>query len=416
MEVRLFGLVALGAALLVSSVPSAATAADPTPPPPAETPVVSPEPTPPSETPPAETPPAETPPAETPPAETPPAEPPAEAPAPAHPPGISLGADIRLHARFDVSYERTGYTDDPSDGKDTIKNNHKFVFLTRHSKADNFFFNAEILGLNFYEFGYRLRPADLEEPWRLAFTAGKVLVPFGAEPLYHHAYGGRVGNDQRFVPFMWSDFGMKATFNLDLEPVHLRFDAYAVNGLALPNGKPETRLNIAGNPSKAGEDMNLAGGGRISASFGPLNVYYSIYGCALNFHSTVLMQGLDISLFRLPGVPFLEDLAISAGVVRADVWGGDQPAYYHFADYIEVRYYPIGTLFLQYRGGLDMRDNRSGVFADPARLDKSDTAGHSVGIGWQIGGLTLLAQHHWQIELADEQPDDFFRITATYEF
>ena len=411
MEVRLFGLVALGAALLV---PSVAFAADPTPP--TETPVVSPEPTPPAQTPPTETPPAETPPAETPPAETPPAETPVEAaPATAHPPGFSLGADIRLHARFDVSYERHTYSDNPSDGKDALRINHKFVFLTRHAKSDPFFFNAEVLGLNFYEIGYRLRPTDLEEPWRFAVSAGKVLVPFGAEPLYHHAYGGRVGGDQRFVPVMWADLGVKATFNLDLEPVHLRFDAYAVNGLALPNDKPETRLNIGGHASPLG-DLNLAGGGRISASIGPLNLYYSVYGSALNFDKTVVMQGLDISLFRLPGVPFLEDLAISAGVVRADVWGGGDPAYYHFADYIEVRYYPFDTLFIQYRGGLDMRDNRSGVFADAARLDKLDTSGHAVGIGWQIHGLTLLAQHHWQLELADEQPDDFFRITATYEF
>ncbi len=408
MEVRLFGLVAIGAALLV---PSVALADDPTPP--TETPVVTPEPTPPSETPPAETPPAETPPTETPPAETPPAEtPPATPPAPAHPPGISLGADIRLHARFDVSYERHSYSDNPSDGKDALKSNHTFVFLTRHSKSDPFFFNAEVIAMKFFEAGYRLRPSDLEEPWRFAASAGKILIPFGSEPLYHHAYGGRVGGDQRFVPAVWADYGLKGTFNLDFEPVHLRFDAYAVNGLVL--GKRDAILGL-GNASQP-TDMNLAGGGRISASFGPLNLYYSIYGCAVNFGKTVVMQGLDISLFRLSGVPFLEDLAVSAGVVRADVWGGGDPAYYHFADYIEVRYYPIDTLFIQYRGGLDMRDNRSGVFADAARLDKNDTSGHSVGIGWQIHGLTLLAQHHWQLELADEQADDFFRITATYEF
>ena len=37
-------------------------------------------------------------------------------------------------------------------------------------------------------------------------------------------------------------------------------------------------------------------------------------------------------------------------------------------------------------------------------------------IGWVAGGFSLTVQHLWQFELRDEQKDDFFRVTATYEF
>jgi len=112
----------------------------------------------------------------------------------------------------------------------------------------------------------------------------------------------------------------------------------------------------------------------------------------------------------------LRDIAITMGAMRADVWGGDPAAYYHFADYLQIRYYPTDCLYIQYRGGLDMRDNRSGVFADATRLDKLDTSAHSIAVGWTHGNFSLVVQHLWQLELVDEQDDDFFRVTATYEF
>jgi len=163
------------------------------------------------------------------------------------------------------------------------------------------------------------------------------------------------------------------------------------------------------------DDLNFGGGARLGASLGTATLSYSFFASALDFHRSLVLQSLDVSLWRLP-FPVLEDVAITAGVLRADVSGGDQPAYYNFADYLQIRYYPIDCLYIQYRGGLDMRDNRSGLFADPARLDRFDTSAHSVALGWIHGNFSLVIQHLWQLELVDEQDDDFFRVTATYEF
>ena len=136
----------------------------------------------------------------------------------------------------------------------------------------------------------------------------------------------------------------------------------------------------------------------------------------MDFGQSLLVQAFDLSVYRIPNIPFLEDLAVSFGVVRADVWRSGEPDSYHFADYVEVRYFLYDTLYLQYRGGLDMRDNHTGAFADPDRLDRFDTSAHSVALGWSHRGFSLVLQHLWQLELVDEQPDDLLRLTAAYEF
>jgi hypothetical protein len=339
---------------------------------------------------------------------------------PGHPPiaaqegetsGFELPLGLRLHGRFDFAYERHAYTDDPSEGLDAFRNFHRFLFLERHVKDDPFYFNAEVLGLNFYELGFRLRGGE-SLPWRFGMTAGKVLVPFGSDPLFHHAYGGRVGADQRFVPVVWGEFGLKANLELDLGRAGLRVDAYTTRGFALRD--PEAQLNLQTNAAPL-DDLNFAGGGRISASYGPATIHYSVMGGNLDHGRAFAMQGLDVGLWRLP-LPVLEDFALTAGVVRADVWGGEGESYYHFADYLQLRYYPTDCLYLQYRTGLDMRDNREGLFADANRLDKLDTSAHSLALGYVRGHFSLVIQHLWQMELVDEQDDDFFRITAAYEF
>lgn len=325
--------------------------------------------------------------------------------------GVALPGDIRLHGRFDVAYERHSYSDAIGDGKDAFRNHHRLLFVERHTKSDPFYFNAEVLGLNFMEIGARFK-GEGEDIWRASVTAGKVLVPFGADPLFHHAYGGRVGADQRFVPVIWGEYGLKGAIDLDLDPVGLRIDAYALRGYALRDATGILDLQTSGAPM---DDLNFVGGGRISASWGPATLYYSVQGGTLDHDRSMFMHALDLTIWR-PDLPVLEDFALTAGVVRADVWGGGEEAYYNFADYLQIRWYPTDCLYVQYRTGLDTRDNRAGLFADAARLDKEDTSAHSVSVGWLHGNFSLVVQHLWQLELYDEQDDDFLRVIATYEF
>lgn len=314
----------------------------------------------------------------------------------------------------DVSTSPTSVTPTatPSgDGKDAFRNYHRFLFLERRAKDDPFFFSAELLGATFYEIGARFK-GDKDDIWRLNLAAGKVLVPFGADPLYHHAYGGRVGADQRVLPIVWAEFGLKGTLDLDLSPFALKIDAFGLRGYALRAADGILNLQSGMAPT---DDLNFAGGGRVSLSYGGATINYSVYGGTLDFDRSLLMQAFDITLWRLD-LPVLRDFAITAGVLRADVFGGDIDSYYHFADYLQVRYYPTDCLYIQYRGGLDMRDNREGVFADGTRLDQFDTSAHSLSVGWIHNNFSLVLQHIWQLELVDEQDDDVLRLTATYEF
>jgi len=336
----------------------------------------------------------------------------AQGDAPRGRPGLALFGQLRLNGRFDLAYERYGYTDNPTDGKDAFRNYHRFLFLSRHVRDDPFFFTAELLGLTFYEIGYRVRGAP-ETPWRFSFAIGRVLVPFGSEPLYHHAYGGRVGADHRFLPMIWGEYGAKASFSYPIDEVSLRADFFLVRGLALRQA--DQVLSIQSHVSPL-DDLKFAAGGRLAVSWGPASLYYSIYGGGIGFDRSIIMQALDLTIWRIPGVPVLEDLALTIGVVRADMFGGDQPSSYHFADYIQLRYYPTRFLYIQYRGGMETRDNRAGLFVDKDRRTQLDGTAHSLAVGYIHGGFSLVLQHLWQLELRDEQPDDLLRLTATYEF
>ncbi|MGM0575388.1 MAG: hypothetical protein ACQEXJ_06630 [Myxococcota bacterium] len=310
-----------------------------------------------------------------------------------------------------MSYERRGYSDNLSDGDDFLRNYHHFLFLSRKDKSDPWFFSAEVVDLTFYEFGGKFGPDG--GPWNFTFKAGKLMVPFGADPLFHNAYGGLSGFDQEILPIIWSQFGLTTNFTYRVGPVRLRADTYVVQGHEL--GEEDDVLDLKSDFS-SGTDVKPAFGSRLSAGWGPIALYYSLYVNPLGFDRNLVMQAVDLTIWRLRDIPVVEDLALTLGFMRADVTGGDAPDYYHFGDYLELRYYPLDWLWFQYRTGLRTHDNRKGAFYDDRREDQLDQSAHSLSVTATFHGFSLSAQHVWQLEKFDEQDDDFLRITATYEF
>ena len=73
-------------------------------------------------------------------------------------------------------------------------------------------------------------------------------------------------------------------------------------------------------------------------------------------------------------LPVLGHFSLGVGLLRADVSGGGPGVggvgidYYDFADYLQLRYYPVDWLFLQYRAGLRTFDNRRALILDQSRL------------------------------------------------
>jgi hypothetical protein len=103
--------------------------------------------------------------------------------------------------------------------------------------------------------------------------------------------------------------------------------------------------------------------------------------------------------------------------MRADVSGGGPGNdYYHFGSYGKIRYYPIDWLYLQYRWGLKTFDNRRKLFYDDTRADERDGSSHNLTIGATYMGFFAAVQLFWNLEKANEQDDDFLRLTVGYAF
>lgn len=334
---------------------------------------------------------------------------------------LSLPWGFALHGKLDLAYERGGYRGHPfrQGGSHALRSNHHHVFLSRVGSGrdgDVFELDVELLQREFYEFGVRLGPNPKGHMLRI--EAGKLVVPFGREPGYHHSYGGRAGFDQEILPIIWSAHGLAVHGSLMLGPVTLSDSLYLVHGFGLRSG--DAVLNMQSDLSTL-DEFRVAIGNRLGLSWGPLRLWYSSHLNPLGFDRLLYMQALDAQVFRPSQWPVLRDLVFAFGLLRADVsgsdsFGGPGRDYYHFGSYWLVRYYPINQIHIEYRNGIRTHDNRRGAFFDDRRVDARDNATHSISIVGRYRGFTTGLQLQWRLERADEQPDDFLRWTLGYEF
>jgi hypothetical protein len=326
---------------------------------------------------------------------------------------FSLPYSLRLNGRFDLSYERRDYKNHPfGPGRNALQTYHHFLFLSRSGADDPFGFNIEILTQQFFEFNARF--VTRNERAKFLIKAGKIMVPFGDEPLYHSSYGGKTGFDQELLPAIWSQPGLAFNANVTLGPVSLASDTYAVQGYGLraADGVLDLRSDVS-----SFDDFKFGVGERLGLSIAPLTVWYSVQVNPLGFNRTLLMQAVDVEFWRLAGVPFLEDLVVGFGGMRADVSGGGAGNdYYHFGSYGMIRYYPLDWLHVQYRWGLKTFDNRRSLYYDDTRADERDNSSHNLTIGATYKGFYTALQLFWNLEKANEQDNDFMRFTVGYAF
>src|SRR5450432_3338029 len=163
---------------------------------------------------------------------SPPAPPPAKDEPLVAPPRLPLG--FALDGRFDVTYERRQFSGDPfaSGGVDALRSYHHFLFLSRESTDDPFGLSLEVLSLQFWEVHARLGGLPHGHAWQLVLSAGKLLVPFGADPLMHQSYGGLSGFDQRILPVIWAQEGVAAHVLVHRRELAVTDDLYLVRGYA----------------------------------------------------------------------------------------------------------------------------------------------------------------------------------------
>lgn len=327
---------------------------------------------------------------------------------------------LTLNGRFDLNYERRNYNDNPfsSDANDVLRSYHHFVFLTRQSEQDPVTIKLEMLTLQFWEISMDLSPTDW--PVQVSTTLGKILVPFGAEPLFHQTYGGLAGFDQRVMPTVFAREGIKLDAQTEWQDFTFAADLYAIAGYQLR--QPDGELNLQSDFAPL-EEVRLGFGLRLGAAYGPISAWYSAYLNKLGFGRQLFMQALDVALWRPRGIEVLEHFSLGAGFVRADVSGGEDEGYggpnadyYHFASYFQLRFYPVAWLYLQYRQGLRTFTNRRGFYIDETDLTAADASTHNIGISARYRGLSVGLFHFWNLEKTDEVLDDFTRLVVAYDF
>jgi len=346
--------------------------------------------------------------------------PPAAAPPPSAgpPPGLALPFGFLLNGRFDLNYERRRFTGGPFDSASVaaLRSYHHFLFLSRET-GDPCGLTVEVLTLLFWEGHCRL-PRRLG-PVAVTVAAGKIVVPFGADPLFHQSYGGLAGFDQVVLPPVWAIEGAAAHAVLSRRELAFTDDLFVVRGYALAHA--DAVLNLQSDFSPV-DETRLAIGNRLGAAWRGISAWYSAYFNPLGFGRRLFMQAIDVNIWRQRQIPVLGHFSLGAGLLRADVSGGGPGVggvgydYYDFADYLQLRYYPFDWLFLQYRTGLFTFDNRRALVLDNSRLTAAEGSTHNFGIVARTRNLWFGIFYFINLEKVNEIPNDLFRLNVTYEF
>ncbi len=344
-------------------------------------------------------------------------------PAPPHPhggppAGLALPLGFMLNGRFDLNYERRHFTGNPwvDTSVAALRSYHHFLFLSRDT-GDPCGLSVEVLTLLFWEGHCRL-PRRLG-PVAVTIAAGKIVVPFGADPLYHQSYGGLAGFDQVVLPPVWSIEGAAAHAVLTRRELVFTDDLFVVRGYALAHADSVLNLQSDFSPD---DQTRLAVGNRIGAAWMGISAWYSAYYNPLGFGRHLFMQAIDVNIWRQRQIPVLGHFSLGAGLLRADVSGGGPGVggvgydYYDFADYLQLRYYPLDWLFLQYRTGLFTFDNRRAMVLDNSRLTSADGSTHNFGVVARTRNLWFGIFYFINLEKVNELPNDLLRFNVTYEF
>lgn len=316
-------------------------------------------------------------------------------------------AGFSIDGRFDLNYEIRNFENVPKEiwRNQSLVNYHHFLFLSRNKQSEPVFISIEAIDLSFYELGVKL-------PYRSSVKFGKIWVPFGADPLFHHQYGGLNGFDQKLLPFLWAELGASIKIpvyrNL-LKRLSIDSETAIVSGISGKSDKP-LALNSNGDPGR------LALVDRVRVSWDHFGFWGSVYWDRYAPGKDLVMWGLDAAA-NYGFLSFAPGLSLKVGAVRADVRATKSLGnYYHFADYLEAKYQLPKNFTLGYRTGAITMDNHKSLYFDRDHKTADDTVTHSFTAYWRYGYLGVSLQYQLNLEAVDEVDNDLIRLTTVLEF
>ncbi len=162
---------------------------------------------------------------------------------------------------------------------------------------------------------------------------GKILIPFGSDPLIHHSYGGLTGFDQELVPFIWSEHGFNLSLRAENKDTLIINEVYIVNA---PKGTPDEvlLLTFTSSPDK------LALGDRLTVGYRDFIFYLSLYWNQYSGRYNSILWGVDISFSPRQFISKLSFLSVSYGFLLADIQANPTKLgrYSHFGNYIRLAF------------------------------------------------------------------------------
>ncbi|MDC7221496.1 MAG: hypothetical protein PQJ59_16300 [Spirochaetales bacterium] len=207
-------------------------------------------------------------------------------------------------------------------------------------------------------------------------TVGRILIPFG-DYNYHHIYGGYADEDSLFLPFFWTDYGLKGSwwFGMGHQLEAAFTNGFAVDSESDPEPVFSTSPSSENNLMKAVNlRMTLYPSLKTKAVF---SFMYDIYGEDETSFSdkwtdeSILLFGTDLTqtmgdLTLKGGVALMEEN--QSGV--ADTWryGWYGEAKYRFEDF-----------YLRFRTG--------GIDTDTDESNEEDTLNFNLGFIVPMGPL-----------------------------
>jgi hypothetical protein len=312
--------------------------------------------------------------------------------------GVFQSQKFSLMGRVDLTSEFTNpspATSPQGEGKNSLKNNHFFVFL-KVKASEKTTFLGEIAQQSFFS-------VDYEPTAKLKIQLGKILVPFGDTRRFHHYYGGIQGYGMKGVMFpnLWAEPGFNINWHLPIGEL----DTYVVQSVSALDATKDPDLSSGGSTATQAEGVRwaLPMGKKIT---GIMSAYFGEYYYGRN----LLMGGLDIySDYGALDLSFFKHTRWALGLATAGIRNSPTGSDFEKrGDYLEFATPVMSPGELRIRYGTYVNDTRV--------VTNKNIHNWNLGYAFSVDVIRFLIEKQWNFEAVEEYNNDVLRVMASVDF